>query len=73
MHGVTEMETTDVEDEEPPTPHELVSLIKRKFSDLDLTIIIEPGRSIAANAGILVSRVEYLKSCKLLYSHADDV
>ena len=50
------------EHEEPPTPHELVSLIKRKFSDLDLTIIIEPGRSIAANAGILVSRVEYLKS-----------
>ena len=50
------------EHEEQPTPHELISLIKRKFSDLDLTIIIEPGRSIAANAGILVSRVEYLKS-----------
>ena len=48
-------------DEKPPTPGELVSTIKRKFSGTDLKIVIEPGRSIAANAGVLVTRVEYLK------------
>ncbi len=48
-------------DEKPPTPGELISTIKRKFSGIDLKIVIEPGRSIAANAGVLVTRVEYLK------------
>ena len=48
-------------DEKPPTPGELISAIKQKFSGIDLKIVIEPGRSIAANAGILVTRVEYLK------------
>ena len=38
-----------------------MDLIKQKFSGIDLKIVIEPGRSIAANAGVLVTRVEYLK------------
>ena len=48
-------------DEKPPRPDEFISAVKQKFNDVDLKIVIEPGRSIAANAGILITRVEYLK------------
>ena len=48
-------------DEKPPRPDEFISAIKQKLNDIDLKIVIEPGRSIAANAGILITRVEYLK------------
>ena len=48
-------------DEKPPRPDEFISAVKQKFNDIDLKIVIEPGRSIAANAGILITRVEYLK------------
>ena len=47
--------------EQPPHPSELIAAVKDKFSDRDLTLMLEPGRSIAANAGIFVTRVEYLK------------
>ena len=47
--------------EQPPHPSELIAAVKDRFSDRDLTLMVEPGRSIAANAGIFVTRVEYLK------------
>ncbi len=50
------------EDEMPPTPNELILAVKEKLHGLDLKIVVEPGRSIAANAGILVTKVEYLKN-----------
>ena len=50
------------EDEMPPTPNELILAVKEKLHSIDLKIVVEPGRSIAANAGILVTKVEYLKS-----------
>ena len=50
------------EDEMPPTPNELILAVKEKLHSIDLKIVVEPGRSIAANAGILVTRVEYLKN-----------
>ena len=50
------------EDEMPPTPNELVLAVKEKLHSNDLKIVVEPGRSIAANAGILVTKVEYLKN-----------
>ena len=50
------------EDEMPPTPNELVLAVKEKLHGIDLKIVVEPGRSIAANAGILVTKVEYLKN-----------
>ena len=50
------------EDEIPPTPSELILAVKEKLHGLDLKIVVEPGRSIAANAGILVTKVEYLKN-----------
>ncbi len=48
-------------DETPPTPGEYITAIKQHLGDRKLKLIFEPGRSIAANAGILVTKVEYLK------------
>ena len=48
--------------ETPPLPSELIEAVKGRFSDRDLTLMVEPGRSIAANAGIFVTRVEYIKN-----------
>ena len=50
------------EDEIPPTPNELILAVKDKLHSNNLKIVVEPGRSIAANAGILVTKVEYLKN-----------
>ena len=50
------------EDEMPPTPNELILAVQEKLHNIDLKIVVEPGRSIAANAGILVTKVEYLKN-----------
>ena len=47
--------------EQPPHPSELLAEVRTRFEDRGLTLMVEPGRSIAANAGILVTRVEYLK------------
>ena len=49
-------------DESPPRPDELMRAVAERFRGRGLEIIIEPGRSIAANAGIFITRVEYLKS-----------
>lgn len=48
-------------DETPPSPAELAAAVKEKLAGSGLTILMEPGRAIAGNAGILLSRVEYLK------------
>ncbi len=48
--------------EAPPSPAEYISAIKRKLGNRQLQLILEPGRSIAANAGILLTKVEYLKN-----------
>lgn len=50
-------------DETPPHPSEYAATLLNKLKDYeDLEIILEPGRAIAANAGILVAKVQYLKS-----------
>ena len=50
------------DDETPPHPSEYVAaLMTRLESRKDLTIIFEPGRAIMANAGILLTKVEFLK------------
>ena len=49
-------------EEEPPHPSELIAVVKEKFAGRDMAILVEPGRSIAANAGIFITRVEYLKN-----------
>ena len=48
-------------DEEPPLPADWASALQERLASFDGTIVIEPGRAIAGNAGILVSRVNYLK------------
>ena len=49
--------------EEPPHPTEYTEALLAKLKDYpNLEIILEPGRAISANAGILVAKVEYLKS-----------
>ena len=48
-------------DEQPPLPGEWASALRERLQQFDGTIVIEPGRAIAGNAGILLSRVNYLK------------
>ena len=50
-------------DETPPHPSDYATALLNKLKDYeDLEIILEPGRAIAANAGILVAKVQYLKT-----------
>jgi len=48
-------------DEQPPLPAEYVAAILERLGDNQYEIALEPGRAIAGNAGILVTKVEYLK------------
>jgi len=48
--------------EEPPHPEEYAKEIKKELNDEDLTLILEPGRVIVGNAGILVTKVLYEKT-----------
>src|SRR2546430_15090719 len=49
------------DNEPPPDPDAYAKVVKRATRDLDCTLIFEPGRLIVGNAGILVTRVIYLK------------
>ena len=49
------------EDETPPEPSDYARALLGRLRDLPYEIFIEPGRAIAANAGVLLTRVEYLK------------
>jgi diaminopimelate decarboxylase len=48
-------------DEVPPHPEEYANAIIQGLEGLDVTLILEPGRVIVGNAGILVTEVQYLK------------
>ncbi len=48
-------------DENPPSPAEYARALSQRLEGRDLEIFVEPGRAIAANAGVLLTRVEYLK------------
>ena len=52
-------------DESPPHPREYAKAIVDSLKGLDLHLILEPGRVIVGNAGILVSRVLFRKSGKV--------
>jgi diaminopimelate decarboxylase len=49
-------------DETPPHPHEYAGALKEMIEKDAITLILEPGRVIIGNAGILVARVLYTKS-----------
>ena len=48
-------------DEQPPEVAVYMQAIKARLGNRKLELVFEPGRSIAANAGVLVTKVEYLK------------
>ncbi len=49
-------------DESPPAPGDYLGEILPALAGRNLTLILEPGRSIAANAGVLLTEVIYLKA-----------
>ncbi len=49
-------------DETPPEPAEYIAALMQKLAGLPYEIMLEPGRAIIGNAGILITRVEYLKA-----------
>ena len=48
-------------DEQPPLVADYIKAIRERVGDRDLALVFEPGRYIVANAGVLLTRVEYLK------------
>lgn len=50
------------DDEVPPTPGEYIAELIERLGERKIKLIFEPGRSIAANAGIFLTQVEFLKS-----------
>src|SRR5437016_11878443 len=48
-------------DETPPLPQDLADAVSPLLRDLNVTLILEPGRVIVGNAGILVTKVLYRK------------
>jgi diaminopimelate decarboxylase len=49
-------------DEEPPTTGEYIAAVRAEIGERDLELLFEPGRSISANAGLLLTRVDFLKT-----------
>jgi diaminopimelate decarboxylase len=45
----------------PPSPQAYAGVVRETVGDLGLKIVLEPGRMIAANAGVLMARVIYAK------------
>ena len=48
-------------DEEPPLIADYIQAVRERIEGRDLTLMFEPGRYIVANAGVLLTQVEYLK------------
>lgn len=47
--------------EQPPQPAEYIQAVLARLGQNNFKILLEPGRAIVGNAGILVTKVEYLK------------
>ncbi|WOJ97866.1 diaminopimelate decarboxylase [Congregibacter brevis] len=48
-------------DEEPPAVADYIAAVRQALGDRDLCLVFEPGRSIVANAGVLLTQVHYTK------------
>ncbi len=48
-------------DEAPPPPKDYASALIKELGDLEITLVLEPGRVLVGNAGILVTKVLYYK------------
>jgi diaminopimelate decarboxylase len=49
-------------DEQPPSAQEYADAVLAKLAGRSLEVLMEPGRSIAGNAGVMLTRVDFLKS-----------
>ncbi|MBF0138175.1 MAG: diaminopimelate decarboxylase [Magnetococcus sp. DMHC-1] len=49
------------EKDTPPSPAQLAEALAAELQDENLIVVLEPGRAIVGNAGVLVARVEYVK------------
>jgi diaminopimelate decarboxylase len=49
------------QDEKPPHPQEYARALTEEMAGLECTLILEPGRVIVSNAGVLISQVLYTK------------
>ena len=49
------------QDEKPPLPEEQMAAVLQRLAGRDFEILIEPGRSIVGNAGVLLTQILYLK------------
>ena len=49
-------------DETPPDPAEYAAALRQRLAGRSLQLVLEPGRVLVGNAGILLTRVEYLKA-----------
>jgi diaminopimelate decarboxylase len=47
--------------ERPPSPDEYAALVRRHLGDLGCALVLEPGRVLVGNAGLLISRILYVK------------
>ncbi|MCX7079971.1 MAG: diaminopimelate decarboxylase [Pseudomonas sp.] len=48
-------------DEEPPLAGDYIKAVRERLEGRELALVFEPGRFIVANAGVLLTQVEYLK------------
>ncbi|ARS47140.1 diaminopimelate decarboxylase [Ectopseudomonas mendocina DLHK] len=48
-------------DEQPPLAGDYIAAVRKRLAGRDLALVFEPGRFIVANAGVLLTQVEYLK------------
>ncbi len=48
-------------DKTPPLAGDYIAAVRERIAGRNLALVFEPGRSIVANAGVLLTRVEYLK------------
>ncbi len=51
----------DYHGEQPPAPSAYVQVVRETVGDLGLELVVEPGRSLVGNAGLLLCRVIYVK------------
>ena len=58
------------ENENPPSPKELIGLLENKFLERNERLILEPGRSVSANTGVLLTKVEFIKENFLIVDAA---
>ncbi len=48
-------------DEKPPAPAQFIQAVLARLAGRELSLFMEPGRSICANAGLFVTKIEFLK------------